>query len=661
MIIVFVAVIVWAFPNQGQFKYSFYLGKPWLHEELTAPFDFPILKTEQDLIEEKEAIEKGKALYFIYDTAIKNKIIENYDYHILNDDNQKELRLIGIGIIDSICKRGLVSDEWSNNNKRIIINAKSLNVDRVLTLHSVPEAIAGYESYAMNNDKEGVVMNEALKSRLTNVLLKSLEWNIVYDDEMTKKVLDDDLNKISSTHGLVQKGERIISSGEIVTKDKYQILSSLKNYYEDSNSNENKFVYITIGQTIIITLLLVVFIIFVYFIRPQLMYDNRRLMLIMVISMLCILIETFIIEHYPALIWVNPILIVPVMIKAFSDSRIAFIVHFTVVMILGLVAPDGFNFVLIQMIAGYATILIYYNLQKRSQFIMISIIAFFAYSLTTVGLFLIQSSSIRDFPYYMGVSFAINSLLLMMAYPLIFIFEKIFGITTDMTFLEISDINNPVLKEMSQVAPGTFQHSVMVSNIAEDLINEIGGNPLLVRAGAMYHDIGKMDNAYLFTENQYGAANPHDNMSPEDSAKIIIDHVTNGVKLAKKNNLPEEIIDLIRTHHGTKRTEFFYRQAVRENGEENVDKSEYTYRGPIPKTREQCILMISDTVEAASKSLKQPDEKSINDLVDRLMTEMLNSGQFSKSDLKLNDISKIKKMLKTKLASIYHLRIAYPA
>lgn len=313
------------------------------------------------------------------------------------------------------------------------------------------------------------------------------------------------------------------------------------------------------------------------------------------------------------------------------------------------------------MIAGYATILIYYNLQKRSQFIMISIIAFFAYSLTTVGLFLIQSSSIRDFPYYMGVSFAINSLLLMMAYPLIFIFEKIFGITTDMTFLEISDINNPVLKEMSQVAPGTFQHSVMVSNIAEDLINEIGGNPLLVRAGAMYHDIGKMDNAHLFTENQYGAANPHDNMSPEDSAKIIIDHVTNGVKLAKKNNLPEEIIDLIRTHHGTKRTEFFYRQALKENGEENVDKSEYTYRGPVPRTREQCILMISDTVEAASKSLKQPDEKSINDLVDRLMTEMLNSGQFSKSDLKLNDISKIKKMLKTKLASIYHLRIAYPA
>lgn len=647
-VVLFVAIIVFAFPNQGQFKYTFYAGKPWLHEELTAPFDFPILKSADELKVEREAIVEDKTLYFRYDST---KLLNNYKSQIKNELNNAELIRIGTIIIDSINRRGLAGEEWLNGNKKLIINFRELNANRILTLKTVEDAIKDYELQITGRHNPTLVMN----------LLKSLELNILYDKPTTDKVIEDELNKVSVSRGLVQKGERVISSGEIVTKDKYQVLTSLKNYYEDSTSNEHKFVYITLGHTIVITLLLVVFVIFIYFIRPQLMYDNKRLMLIGVISLISILIQTFIIENYPVLTWLNPLLIAPIIIKAFTDSRIAFIVHFTVIMMLGLIAPDGFNFVLIQLITGYATILVYYSLQKRSQFLVISLIAFFAYTLTTLGLFLIQSTSIMDFPYHILLLFAINGLLIMLSYPLIFVFEKIFGITTDMTFLELSDINNPLLKEMSRIAPGTFQHSVMVSNIAEELINEIGGNPLLVRAGAMYHDIGKMDNAYLFTENQYGAANPHDNMSPEDSAKIIIEHVGNGVQLAKKNHLPEEIIDLIRTHHGTKRTEFFYRQAVKELGEDNVNKSEYTYRGPVPTTREQCVLMISDTVEAASKSLKQPDENSINDLVERLITEMLNSGQFSKSDLRLNDISTIKKVLKSKLASIYHLRIAYPA
>ncbi|OQX81652.1 MAG: hypothetical protein B6D64_01850, partial [Bacteroidetes bacterium 4484_276] len=344
----------------------------------------------------------------------------------------------------------------------------------------------------------------------------------------------------------------------------------------------------------------------------------------------------------------------------FFDTRLALYVYLITIILIGFLVPNSFQFIFMQFISGIITIFSIVNLQKRAQFLFTSVVVFISYSAIYTGLNLIQEGSfsgIRTINYAM---FAGSAVLILFAYPLIFLLEKIFGLVTDVTLMELSDTNSKLLHELSMRAPGTFQHSLQVANLAEESIYEIGGDALLARTGALYHDIGKMGQPMYFVENQVTGVNPHDELTYEESARIIINHVIDGIEMAKKNKLPEQIIDFIRTHHGTRKAEYFYIMQKKDNPDENVDERRFTYPGPIPYSKETSVVMMADSVEAASRSLKIIDEETINDLVENIINKQLEIGQFSNSDITLRDITKIKKILKRKLMTIYHIRIEYP-
>ncbi|MFA8450920.1 MAG: HD family phosphohydrolase, partial [Bacteroidales bacterium] len=357
---------------------------------------------------------------------------------------------------------------------------------------------------------------------------------------------------------------------------------------------------------------------------------------------------------------VIPVCLLAVIIRAFFRMRLSLVVYLIAVLIMAFQAPNSFEFLFLQIIAGMFVFISMVNVHRRSQFFVTSIWIFLAYALVYTAFIFLQGKSFEEIKYMNYVFFAVSAIFTFFAYPLIFVFEKAFGLITDVTLLELSNTNSQLLRELSSKAPGTFQHSTQVANIAEEGAYAIGANPLLVRTGALYHDIGKMENPSCFTENQRGAYNPHDDMSYIESARIIIGHVLKGVEMAKKHNIPEQIIDFIRTHHGTRRADYFYILYKKENPEEEIDPVPFTYPGPAPFNKETALLMMADSVEAASRSLKEPDEQKINDLVENVIGKQMDTGQFNNADITLKEIFAIKKIIKKKLLNIYHIRIEYP-
>jgi putative nucleotidyltransferase with HDIG domain len=355
-----------------------------------------------------------------------------------------------------------------------------------------------------------------------------------------------------------------------------------------------------------------------------------------------------------------PICIVPIVIRAFFDTRLALFVHLVTIILISFIVPNSFEFVFLQLIAGIITILTVVDLQKRSQFFITSIFIFLAYSITYIGMTLLTAADLKSVEPIQFAMFAGSALITMFSYPLVYIFEKLLGLITDVSLMEYSDSNSKLLRQLAEKAPGTFQHSIQVANLSEEVVHKIGGSALLVRTGALYHDIGKMNNPMYFIENQNGNYNPHDELSNTESARILIDHVTEGIEIGKKYNLPEQIIDFIRTHHGTKKVEYFYMMECKENPDMNVDEKDFQYHGPSPFSKETAVVMMADSVEAASRSLKEPTEKNINKLVDNIIDKQMKEEQFYNADITFSDISAAKKILKRKLHNIYHVRIEYP-
>lgn len=654
------------FPSQGKFRYEYQPGKPWYYNDLIAPFDFSIYKTQQEIDAEKRILEKEIKPYFNRNFDIREQnlllidsiflahrtqsvIKSNYRYNLL----QKKI----ISKIDSFYKQGIIEP--------LVFGEKQY--DAILVIENITEA--------KEQSFKDFILPEKVELSLQPVLLQLFPENscisqkiiglakipnIIFMKSKTDSAFINLEREISPTKGLVQMGEKIISKGEVVNSQKEQILNSLKIEYGKFLNSFSWFYLIIIGQFVLIAFAHIVLALFLFTFRRDIFVDNKRILFILLLIFMMVFITSFTVAHNAALIYVVPLCIIPVLIRIFFDTRLALFVHIVTIILIGFLVPNSFEFLFMQLIAGIISIISMVDVRRRSVFFFTAIMIFIAYSSIYIGLILMQEGNFENLIVENFAYFGISAMLTLFAYPLIFLFEKSFGFITDISLLELADTNNKILRELSIKAPGTFQHSLQVANLAEAAVREVGGNTLLVRAGAMYHDIGKIEMPMFFIENQLTNFNPHNELAYQESAKIIISHVIRGVEFARKHKLPEEIIDFIRSHHGTMVTQYFYNMFLKNFPEEPVNKDIFTYHGPSPFSKESAILMMADSVEAASRSLQNIDEKKINDLVESIINKQIDEKQFDNADITLKEIHTIKQIFKRMLLNIFHVRIEYP-
>lgn len=669
LFILAVALIVLQFPKQGKFKYEFNKGKPWMHIDLIAPFDFAILKSDEEVTAEKTAIFDNVNPYFSFNTKISQEkvklFINDFDhkwvekYGDKREKNRSRNFKTALSILDSIYSKGIIqlSDSIENKSGDYVINVLKGNVSEEKELSDL-YIIQTADGFIVSELNKSPALDKEL---LLPLLENAISQNISFNEDITNKYKQNILNTISLTRGMVQKGERIISKGELITPEKYQEIQSMKKEYEAQIGTSAKFINILLGQIILVCISLAVLFLFLMSFRKDILANNKKIFFILLNIFLMVTLTSTVVKIDSTYIYLIPICITPVIIRVFFDARLALFAHIVTVIIIGFLVPDSFEFVFLQLIAGIVAIVSVVYLRKRSQFFFSAILIFITYVVTYTGMTLIQDGTLADIDTNNFTWFAGSSLLVLFSYPLIFVYERIFGLITDVSLMELSDVNSKLLRELSIKAPATLQHSLQVSNLAEEAIYAIGGNTLLMRAGALYHDIGKMDMPLYFTENQGMGINPHEELTSEESASIIISHVIKGIELAKKNNLPERIIDFIRTHHGTRRTQYFYSKFIKNNPEEIVDESKFRYHGPIPFSKETAVLMMADAVEAVSRTLKKPDEETINAMVENIIDVQIEQQQFVNADITFRDVTIIKKIFKKKLQNMFHVRIEYPA
>ncbi len=663
LFLITLVILLALFPREGKFKYEFQRGKPWQHDDLIAPFDFAILKPQAELKKERTVALAEAYLYFRVDTSTLEKAKSNFlaqldkTSHFATQAKEK-LITAGSEILDSIYKRGIIEmiPELEKKNPDFKIAVLEDNVAKIIPVNSLFTISTANEYILQNLSSIG-----GTDSKIILPLLQvNIMHNVLFDEGLTMAQREQSLANISATRGMMQKGERVIAKGELVNEVNYQQLESLRLEFESKTGSGYNFKMILLGRFILISMALLVFGLFIYTFRHDIYSQNRNIVLLLLLVTIMISFTTIVMNMNVAYIMAVPICLVPIIVRTFYDTRLALFVHIITIIILGFLVPNSFEFLFMQLITGIITIISVVNLHHRSQFFFTSLMILVSYSVIYLGMTLMQEGSIDQINGINFLMFGISALLTLFSYPLIYLFEKIFRMVTDVSLIELSDTNSKLLRELAINTPGTFQHSLIVSNIAEEAARAIGANPLLARTGALYHDIGKMDMPMYFIENQTGGINPHDDLSYEESARIITDHVIKGIEKARLNKLPETIIDFIRTHHGTRFTQYFYNKFKEEAGDVPFDESPFRYRGPIPHSKETSILMMADSIEAASRTLKAPTEQEVSDLVERLIDNQMEYKQFRNSLLTLKDIATIKKIIKKKLLSIYHIRIEYP-
>ncbi len=498
------------------------------------------------------------------------------------------------------------------------------------------------------------------RNLVIKVLESSLVQSVKYDWQTTEKESQILIDKISVARGMIQTGELVISRGELITNDKLQLLESLRVEYESKLGSSYQYTGIIAGQVILLAVSMFSLFLFLLFFRKEVFKDQKRVVMILLLIVAMVVATSLVVKFNPEYVYILPICLVPIIVGIFNDTRLALFSHLITIILTGFIVPNSYEFVFLQLFAGIVTILSIAKLERRSQFFLISVLIFVTYAIIYIGMTLIKEGSLEEMNTSYFTLFGGSAFFTFFSYPVIFLFERIFGLITDVRLLELSNTNNRLLRELALKAPGTFQHSMQMANLAEEAVYEIGGNPLLVRTGAMYHDVGKINEPLFFIENQTTGLNPHDELTFEESAAVIIDHVIAGIEKAKQFNIPEQIIDFIRTHHGTRKTEYFYTLAKKANPDEEIDQKIFTYPGPEPFSKETAVLMMADVVEAASRTLKKPDEDAIHNLVENTINKQIEGHQFDNADITLRDIKKIKKIFKKKLMNIYHLRIEYP-
>ena len=666
LFIVSCVVIIYFFPKSGKFKYSFENSRPWQSDNLYAPFDFAIKKTDKELEEEKTNIRLATKVFFNKDSLVLNKslnLLYNKIDNPLNDSvintlNKRELKLIknaGIAIISKIYSRGLLDQNYdykSNQIVSLLINNKQVNSGYFADIHK-PEDLLTF----INNEIISLNIQE-YKPQIVSILFDLVESNISLNENLTKNSIEEALANVSPNRGIIEKETLIISKGEIVEGDKLKILESLKNEYETSSVSKINYYLIISSYSLLVILSLLMIILFIRKFRKKIYLNLNQLSLVFFNVTLLVLITTFVVNIESSYVFVIPICILPLLLKAFFDSRVAFFVHSVTVMLLGFIVPNSYEFIFLNIIVGVITIISSDDLYKRANlFITVGQITI-VYMISYFSFFVIHEGNIDNLEIFNFLLFMLCGLLTLFVYPLIYIYEKVFNLVSDVSLLELSDTNSPLLKELSNKAPGTFHHSMNVANLAESSANEIGANSMLARVGSLYHDIGKMNNPSFFTENQVTGTNPHDKLSSLESVNIILDHVSKGVEMAKKNNLPNRIIDFIRTHHGTSVIHYFYENDLKLNLNPNIE--DYKYSGPRPFSKETALVMMCDSVEAATKSLENPDSEKINSFVETIIDKQIENNQFENCSITFKDIKTIKDVIKKKLANIYHIRVEYP-
>jgi putative nucleotidyltransferase with HDIG domain len=656
-----VVLIIYFLPKGGKFKYEFHKGKPWQYENLYAPFDFAIFKSPEALEDEKLNIRENHISYFSYDNEIADRVFDAYQNNFevyfvdsISARTKKKLRTAGLEFLNKIYKNGLVTPVEGYEDSEIIYLITK-NEQRTLTYGNLFEINELKDFINTELDKKGLLRYEEI---FYNLFFEILEPNVTFLKEFTEKTLEDILNKIALTRGNVDKGQLIIARGEVVEGDKLAMLESLKNEFQSQLWNDQNYFWIVLGYVILVALALLMLFLFLQKYRTKIYSNNIKVTFIFFNVVIMIFLTTLVVKYNVAYVYVVPLCILPLILKAFFDARLGLFSHVLTVLLLGFIVPNSFEYVFLQIIAGIMTIQTVSELYKRAnlfisvgQITLIYIIAYFAF-------YIIHEGNISNIEWLMFGLFILNGLATLFVQPLIYLYEKLFGLVSDISLLELSDTNSRLLKELSDKAPGTFHHSLQVANLAEACANEVNANAMLVRVGALYHDIGKMKNATYFTENQTTNVNPHDELEPVESAAIIIQHVLDGIEMAKKAKLPDRVIDFIRTHHGTNLVYYFYRK--QQEKEEEVSEAEFRYPGPLPFSKETAILMMCDSVEAASKSLKNPTFTIIDGFVEKIINKQIDDDQFLNANITFKEIELVKKVLKKKLTNIYHLRIEYP-
>lgn len=663
-----IVIVLWVSPKESIFKYEFQIGKPWSHSDLIAPFDFAILKTPEQIEDEKNQILSDFTPYFAYNDEISEageaQLTSNFNsaWKSNINDTIKGDSVMYQKFLMKLYKRfeskGIIryNKIIEGKDKFFQIRLIQGNVVAETTLGQLYDIRSAIES-ARKSIKKLNVKDSIL---LQNVISQSLVQNVIYDENKNATAHEELIMGISTTRGLVQKGELIISTGELVTPEKYQILISLKYDFEKDLNTSDSILYIIGGMISLVTLLFLIEYLFIKFYRKR-YFDQLKYVVIILFSQLIFIVVTdFVFIAYPNWTYLIPFALLPIVISAFLDAGIAIFIYLVTLMLLGFYAPNSFEFFYTQATVGLIAVFSVQKLNKRSDLFRATLMVFITYFIVYMSMMLIQQGSVESFSWRSLGYFAGSSILILLAFPMIFIFEKIFGIITQLSLLELSNTNNKLLRDLSIKAPGTFQHSLQVANLASEVLYEIGGDALLARTGALYHDIGKMKNPMYFVENQLAGNNPHDEITYEESAKIIIGHVLGGIEMARKEGLPEQIVDFIRTHHGTRRVEYFYRLERKLNPGMEIDQSEFTYHGPAPFSKETAVVMMADSVEAASRSISEPDEQKINDLVDNIFLSIMENDQLLNANITMKEISIAKKVLKKKLLNIHHVRIAYP-
>ena len=662
LFVITTVLIVYLFPKSGTFRYSFEKGKPWQSENLYAPFDFAIKKSYEEIENEKILISDEASVFFEVDTVLLNKIKLNHNIAFHKgffDMPAGPLKLkmfdVSISILNGFYKVGVLAEEYNFSPNKII----SILIDNTQT-----KAVPYNQFFPQTNLNDFIdlkLLGTEAESYITifkTIFFDIVVPNTVYNEALTQSALKERLDRIALVRGRVEKGTLIISKGEVVQGDKLAVLKSLQSEYESQVWTEANYIWILAAYTVLVALALLMLLLFLQKYRYEIFSNNTKVTFIFFNVSLMVLLTTLVINFNSRYIYVVPLCVLPLILKAFFDARLGLFTHVITVLLLGFVVTNNYEYMFLQIIAGIVTILTVSELYKRAnlfisvgQITLIYIIAYFAF-------YVIHEGNIDGLKWENFLLFVLCGLATLFVQPLIYAYEKLFGLVSDVSLLELSDTNTPLLKELSDKAPGTFHHSLNVANLSEACANEIGANAMLIRVGALYHDIGKMANPTYFTENQSTGTNPHDELSPKESAKIIIDHVINGIEIALKNKLPDRVVEFIRTHHGTSTVRYFYNKQMELNSE--FDSAGFKYNGPNPFSKETAILMMCDSVEAASKSLKDPTSTKINSFVDAIIGTQMDANQFLNANITFKEIESIKKVLKHKLANMYHLRIEYP-
>lgn len=682
MILLSVILITLFLPKQAQFRYEYDRGKVWMHEDLISPYNFAIKKTQAEIQRDRENIIHN--IYPIYDFApqIQQQNLQAFTQDLpakwkasgLDTLNQSfELyEKTGLDLLNRVYERGVMAlnNKYQFNRTEYFFTlqhqnvGKNINTVNVLTIDRAWE----YLSVTLRDRRQ---IQE--KDWLENTLKDYIQLNYIFNENLTNKIEQDAISSLSTTKGMVERGELIIANGTTISPEIFQKIESLRLIYEEESKFGGDFKLIVLGQFLIVLLIVTLLFTFVYLFRKDIFDSNRLIALILIVITCMLLTLTWAIQiKIPSLYYI-PYCIVPLIIRILFDTRLALNIHLLMVLLAAFFLPNSFEFTFLQFTAGMVAIYSIKNLEKRQQFLISAGLILCTYLIGYIAILLIREGQLSQLTWNHFLPFIFSVLLTLLAYPLIYLFERFFGIVSDLTLMELTNTNSNLLRELSFKAPGSFQHSLQVANLAEAAIYKIGGNALLVRAGALYHDIGKTFNPQFFIENQTKDSNPHDGLTFEQSAEVIISHVTKGIELAKKYQLPQVIIDFIETHHGTTRVEYFYQSALKSalksatnsnpnqqgEAEVEVDESLFRYPGPVPYSKETAVLMMADSVEAASRSLKDPSSESINQLVDKIMESKLQQNQLIGSNITLRDLTEISLIFKDMLKSIYHVRIDY--